>query len=226
MDVTDKTSISKAKKFIEEKEGRLHILVNNAGQVGPVSSFLSDASAPERKDAESLGTALFNNESFEAWGSHYQINSAAIFFVTTAFLGLLAKGSQDVDGYWSSVINITSISGIIKVAQDHFCYNSAKAAASHLTRLLSTELALKGIPVRVNATSPGVYSSEMTFDAVTPEDVNKIGKGIVPVPAQRAGTGQKMGGTAVYLASRAGGYVNGQEIVIDGGYVAVNPSCG
>jgi NAD(P)-dependent dehydrogenase (short-subunit alcohol dehydrogenase family) len=39
-------------------------------------------------------------------------------------------------------------------------------------------------------------------------------------------SGQEMGGTAVYLASRAGGYVNGQEIVIDGGYVAVNPSSG
>jgi len=128
--------------------------------------------------------------------------------VTTAFLGLLAKGSQDVDGYWSSVINITSISGIIKVAQNHvrhlplynggscslqfgfrqFCYNSTKAAASHLTKLLSTELALKGIPVRVNAIAPGIYASEMTMDVVTPEDVDKIGKGVLPVPAKRAGT--------------------------------------
>lgn len=97
----------------------------------------------------------------------------------------------------------------------------------------------------MNAISPGVYASEMTFDAVMPEDVDKIGKGVLPVPAKRAGTcvsfphllislfepnyfssGQEMGGTAVYLASRAGGYVNGQEIVIDGGYVAVNPSSG
>jgi hypothetical protein len=39
--------------------------------------------------------------------------------VTTAFLGLLAKGSDDIPGYWSSVINITSISGIIKLAQNH-----------------------------------------------------------------------------------------------------------
>lgn len=85
----------------------------------------------------------------------------------------------------------------------------------------------------------------MTFDTVALEDVDKIGKGVLPVPAKRAGTcvsflhllislfetshffsGQEMGGTAVYLASRAGGYVNGQEIVIDGGYVAVNPSSG
>ena len=64
---------------------------------------------------------MFNNETFEAWGDHYKVNSASIFFVTTAFLGLLAKGSEDEAGYLSSVINVTSISGVIKLAQDHVC---------------------------------------------------------------------------------------------------------
>ncbi|KAF8908960.1 short-chain dehydrogenase [Gymnopilus junonius] len=224
VDVTDKTSISNAKKFIEGKEGKLHILVNNAGQEGPKSLFFSDPSAPESKTAESLGTALFNNESLEEWADHYKINSASIFFVTTAFLGLLAKGSEDEKGYLSSVINITSISGLIKLAQDHFCYNSAKAAATHLTKMFSTELALKNIPVRVNSIAPGVYASEMTLDEIPSDLVDKIGKGINPVPSKRAGTGQEMAATAVYLASRAGGYVYGQELIIDGGYTAVNPS--
>ncbi|KAH9480521.1 Short-chain dehydrogenase/reductase VdtF [Psilocybe cubensis] len=224
MDVTDKASIEAAKKIIEEKEGKLHILVNNAGQVGPTSNFLNNTSGPQHKDAETLGTALFNNETFQGWSDLYSINAASIFFVSTAFLGLLAKGSEDVTGFWSCIINITSISGLTKVAQEHFCYNSAKAAASHLTRMLSTELSLKGIPVRVNAIAPGVYASEMTVDVVTEDLVDKIGKGVQPVPAKRAGTGQEMAGTAVYLASRAGGYVHGQEIVIDGGYLAVNPS--
>ncbi|CAA7261392.1 unnamed protein product [Cyclocybe aegerita] len=224
MDVTDKTSIAKTKELLAEKEGRIHVLVNNAGQVGPASPFLGNPQAPENKDAETLGAALFNNESLEGWADLYKINSASIFFVTTAFLGLLAKGSQDVQDFWSSVINITSISGVIRVAQDHFCYNSAKAAASHLTKMFATELAVKSIPVRVNAIAPGVYASEMTVPEVAPEQVDAIGKGLQPVPMKRAGTGQEMAGTVVYLASRAGGYVNGQEIVIDGGYVAVNPS--
>ncbi|KAG6841696.1 hypothetical protein C0991_007966 [Blastosporella zonata] len=224
MDVTDKASIAAGKKFIEEKEGKLHILVNNAGQVGPTSPFFNDLSAPQHKDAETLGTALFENESFSGWADLYTINTFAVFFVTTAFLGLLDKGSNDVAGYSSVVINITSISGVIKVAQDHFCYNSAKAAGSHLTKMLSTEFALKKVNVRVNAIAPGVYASEMTFDEIKPEQVDKIGKGVCGVPAGRAGTGQEMAGTAVYLASRAGGYMNGQELVIDGGYVAVNPS--
>ncbi|KAG6903151.1 hypothetical protein C0995_004698 [Termitomyces sp. Mi166 len=224
MDVTDKMSITACKKFIEEKEGKLHILVNNAGQVGPTSKFFNDLSASQHKDAETLGTALFENESFEGWADLYKINTFAIFFVTNAFLGLLDRGSNDVPGYSSVVINITSMSGVIKLAQDHFCYNSAKAAGSHLTKMLATEFALKNVNVRVNAIAPGVYASEMTFDEIKPEDVDKIGKGICGVPAKRAGTGQEMAGTAVYLASRAGGYANGQEIVIDGGYAAVNPS--
>jgi len=224
MDVTDKESILKVKAYIEEKEGKLHVLVNNAGQIGPVSPFLNDNEAPENKSAESLGIALFNCQSFESWSSHSSINLASIFFVTTAFLGLLAKGSDDIPEYWSSVINITSISGVIKLAQNHFCYNSIKAAASHLTKLLSTEIGLKNIPVRVNAIAPGAYESEMTLAEITPDNVDKIGQNILPLPAKRAGTGQEMAGTVIYLASRAGGYAHGQEIVIDGGYTAVNPS--
>ncbi|KAF9468620.1 hypothetical protein BDZ94DRAFT_1245857 [Collybia nuda] len=223
MDVTNKESIMEGKNLIQEKEGKLHVLVNNAGQVGPTSPFLGNPSAPELKDAESLGKALFD-EPLQGWVDIYTVNAFSVFFVTTAFLGLLDKGSEDVEGFDSVVINITSISGIVKVAQEHFGYNSAKAAAGHLTKMLATELALKGAKVRVNAIAPGVYASEMTHDIIGPGEVDKVGKGVRPVPAKRAGNGQEMAGTAVYLASRAGGYMNGQEIVIDGGYTTVNPA--
>ncbi|KAF8635797.1 hypothetical protein AX15_000004 [Amanita polypyramis BW_CC] len=187
MDVTLKESIMNAKLIIQEREGKLHILVNNAGQVGPTSPFLGDASSPQCRDAESLGQGLFDGESFESWADLYRINTFSVFFMTTAFLGLLEKGSQDEPNWSSSVVNITSISGRIKVAQEHFAYNSAKSAASHLTRLLSTEIALKGFAVRVNAIAPGVYASEMTGNRLRPEDTDKVGKGIQPIPAKRPG---------------------------------------
>ncbi|KAF7299142.1 NAD(P)-binding protein [Mycena indigotica] len=227
MDVTSQESILGAKKLIQEKEGKLHILVNNAGQVGPTSPFFNDPQAPERKDIETLGQSLFEKQTFSQWSDLYTINTFSIFFVSTAFLGLLDKGSQEGSkwpGFTSSIINITSISGVIKLAQEHFAYNSAKAAASHLTKMMATEFALKGAKVRVNAIAPGVYASEMTFDEIPPAEVDKIGKGVMPVPAQRAGTAEEMAGTVIYLASPAGCYTNGQEIVIDGGYVAVNPA--
>jgi NAD(P)-dependent dehydrogenase (short-subunit alcohol dehydrogenase family) len=53
--------------------------------------------------------------------------------------------------------------------------------------MLSTELALKKIPIRVNAIAPGVYESEMTYDNIAPEDVDRVGRGISAVPAGRAG---------------------------------------
>ncbi|KZT09305.1 short-chain dehydrogenase [Laetiporus sulphureus 93-53] len=224
MDVTDRKSISAGQEVIASKEGRLHIMVNNAGQTGPVSKFLEDPNAPEQKDPETLGRAMFNNESFEEWTGIYSINAFSIYFVTTAFLGLLAKGSADIPGYTSSVINITSISGIIKLSQNHFGYNSSKAAASHLTKMLATELALKKIPVRVCSIAPGVYESGMTYDKITEDKVDIVGKGLIPVPERRPGSAQEIAGTVIYLASPAGCYTNGQEIAVDGGYTAVNPS--
>ncbi|KAF5382632.1 hypothetical protein D9615_003012 [Tricholomella constricta] len=228
MDVTDKGSILEGRKFLEEQEGKIHILVNKFVLLlrvpGPTSPFLGDPAAQQLKDAGTLGQALFDNETFGQWADLYTINTFSVFFVTTAFLGLLDNGSRDIDGYTSVVINVTSISGLIKVAQEHFAYNSAKAAASHLTKMLATEFALKKVKVRVNAIAPGVYASEMTHDYIKPEEVDKVGKGVQPVPAARAGTGQEMAGTAIYLASLSGGYMNGQEIIIDGGYTTVNPS--
>lgn len=73
--------------------------------------------------------------------------------------------------------------------RDQFCYNSSKSAASHLTKMLSTEYALKGVQVRVNAIAPGVYESEMTALSLSGEElVNRVGNGIQPVPSKRAGT--------------------------------------
>ena len=68
-----------------------------------------------------------------------------------------------------------------------FAYNSAKAAASHLSKMLATELSLKNIPVRVCAIAPGVWESEMTHAQITPDLVDKVGKGLRPVPERRPG---------------------------------------
>lgn len=95
---------------------RPHFL--SAGIVGPVSRFFNDTSAPQHQDAETLGRAMFE-ESTDGWSDVYRSNTLPIYFVTMAFLGLLAKGSEDTQGYTSCVVNITSISGIIKVAQCH-----------------------------------------------------------------------------------------------------------
>ena len=123
-----------------------------------------------------------------------------------------------------------------------FCYNSSKAALIHITKMMATEFVLKKVPVRVNSVAPGVFESEMTYANIGPDKVNQVGKGILPVPAGRAGTcvflaaslaghfadecysGQELAGTVIYLVSPAGCYTNGQDIIVDGGYTLVNPS--
>lgn len=228
--MTSKESIQAAVTYIGQAHGKLDLLVNNAGQVGPTTGWLTDPEAPEQKE---VGNNLFNDQSFESWGEHFQTNVGSIFFVTTAFIELLkkayvpGKGDGHVEGWSPSVVNITSISGIMKLAQDHFCYNAAKAAANHLTLLLSTELALRKVPVRVNAIAPGVYGSEMTSGHTdghfTSQAANDVGKGISPLPSARGGTDREIAGTVLYLVSPSGFYTNGQIIAVDGGYVATNP---
>ena len=76
-------------------------------------------SAPEHKDPGTLGKALFDNESFEGWAGVYAVNTFSIFFTSTAFLGLLSKGSEDSKTWTSSIVNITSVSAKIGLAQNH-----------------------------------------------------------------------------------------------------------
>ncbi|CAE6510466.1 unnamed protein product [Rhizoctonia solani] len=198
-----------------------------AGRSGPKSPFFVDESAPENKDPHTLGSSMFDAEEFEDWSNLYTTNASSIFFVTTAFLGLLHKASEERGAWSAGIINTSSISGQMKRSQNHFAYNSAKAAVIHLTKMFSTELAIKGIPVRVNSISPGMFPSEMTGHQgkhLSAEKVDSIGKGITGVPMKRGGTETDMAGVALFLASPASYYITGQIVTVDGGYIATNPA--
>ncbi|KAL1692670.1 hypothetical protein GGG16DRAFT_111984 [Schizophyllum commune] len=224
LDVTDKSSILAAKDTIASTDGFLDVLVNNAGQTGPMSFWMADESAPQNRNAEAFGAGLFA-EDHGGWASVFAVNAESTFFVTTAFLGLLAEGSARHGAYTASVINITSMCASSKIAQAHFAYNATKAAATHITRMLATELARRKIPVRINALAPGVFESEMTHFALE-KGLKNISQllGMHAVPAGRIGSEVEMAGTALWMASAAGGYLDGQEILIDGGHATLNPS--
>ncbi|KAJ1307173.1 hypothetical protein OPQ81_001290 [Rhizoctonia solani] len=227
MDVADKDTIRKAVKQVEQEEGKLDVLVNNAGITGPTSPFFNQEGSPENKSPAALGTALFENEKVEDWQGLYGNNVAPIFFVTTAFLGLLAKASEE-RGPWSAcVINISSVSGQIRISQAKFAYNSSKAAIIQLTKMFATEFALKNIQVRVNSIAPGTYPSEMTGfqgeQEVGKKDVNEAAQGLHETPAGRSGKDVDMAALALLLASEGGYYIHGQIITTDGGLGAVHP---
>ncbi|PCH37316.1 short-chain dehydrogenase [Wolfiporia cocos MD-104 SS10] len=210
MDVADKTSIAAGEGAIAAADGI-------AGISGPLTPFLNEPRAPELASPAALGRALFAGGSFDDWAGVFGVNTSAVYFVTSAFLGLLAAGSADVPDYTACVVNVTSLSGSSKLAQGQFAYNATKAAATHLTKMSATELALKKVPVRVNAVAPGVYESEMTYPVITPDMLDKVGKSIVSIPTRRPGRPEEVAGAVTYLVSPAGCYTNGQEIVVDGG---------
>ncbi|KAL1738257.1 hypothetical protein HDZ31DRAFT_86211 [Schizophyllum fasciatum] len=198
LDVTDKSSILHAKDTIAATDGHLDILVNNAGQPGPCSFWMCD--------------------------DLFAVNAYPAFFVTSAFIGLLAKGATEHGAYSASVINVTSMCATVKIALSHFAYSAAKAAASHLTRMFATELARRKIPIRVNAIAPGIWETEMTRDLLADMGLDRLAQGLQPIPHGRPGAANEMAGTAVWMASATGGYLNGQEVVVDGGYTVVNPA--
>lgn len=85
----------------------------------------------------------------------------SVHFTTFAFLPLLAA-AKEVGGAAEpgNVINIASISGITHTSQGgQFSYNSSKAATAHLTRMMATEFARRGLDIRVNAIAPGYFPS-------------------------------------------------------------------
>lgn len=149
-DVSKKEDIKQLYNTISSKEKCLCILVNNAGIAMNTQQW-------EAKSADEMKTNLFDdeNETFEMWTDTYRTNVAQIFFMTSAFLPLLQKSTEMHKGWSGTVINITSISGIVKTSQHHYAYNASKGAAIHLTGMLANDIAQNGLKIRVNSIAPG-----------------------------------------------------------------------
>lgn len=213
-DVTQKSDIARLVKEIEAREKCLCILINNAGIAG-------NTQQTEAKTAEEMKKNLFDDESstFDDWCNTYRTNVPQLFFMTMAFLPLLQNASETHHGYSGTVINISSISGIVQASQHHFGYNASKAAAIHLTKMLSSEIAENGLKIRVNSIAPGVFPSEMTTGGKSGDDQKSyIEKDkYAKVPAKRPGKDQDMAGAVLFTAANQ--YLNGQTVAVDGGYI-------
>ncbi|MBR1167732.1 SDR family oxidoreductase [Bradyrhizobium liaoningense] len=173
-------------------EPRLDILVNNAG---------------------AAWGAEFDEFPESGWDKVMNLNVKAPFFLTKALAGpLRAAASAERP---AKVINIASIDGIFVNPMETYSYAASKAGLIHLTR----RMAVKLIPdhVVVTAIAPGPFKSDMNRAARDHGD-----EVATRVPAGRIGTDEDMAGAAIYLASRAGDYVVGNTIAVDGGIVYAN----
>lgn len=212
-DISNKDSIKELYSAFSKQEKHLDILVNNAG----ISTGSTNTDAGS---AEALKKELFENESatFQDWDNIFRTNVSQIFFMTAAFLPLLDAASQQTPGWSSAVLNITSISGMVKTSQHHPNYNASKAAAIHLNRMLANEIQENGLKIRVNSLAPGVFPSEMTTSESGANQKSAIPKDKFEgkVPAQRPGNDRDMANAVLFAVSNQ--YFNGQNFAVDGGY--------
>jgi len=187
---------------IQKKEKKLHVLVNNAGATW----------------GESI--AEFPDQAF---AKVMLLNVHRVFTLTQKLMPLLEaavvrqQGSETAFEDPARVINIGSVDGIKVPAQETYPYSASKAGVHHMTRHFAGHHGSKGITF--NAIAPGPFQSKMMKATL-----EKFGDAIVGrVPLGRIGSPEDAAGTCIFLSSRAGAYVNGALITLDGGSINSPP---
>jgi NAD(P)-dependent dehydrogenase (short-subunit alcohol dehydrogenase family) len=174
---------------IAKREDKLDILINNAGAAW---------GAPFEEFPEA------------GWDKVMDVNVKGPFFLTQALFPLLkAAGTPDRP---AKVVNVGSIDGMRLNPWDTWSYHASKSSILYLTKRMAATLVKDNIIV--TAIAPGAFESEMNRAARDHGD--EVAKGI---PARRIGTPEDMAAAAIYLCSRAGDYVIGETLTVDGGLV-------
>ena len=151
--------------------------------------------------------APFDEFPESGWDKVVDLNLKAPFFLTQALHAHLCKAAKS---HVAKVINIASIDGVSVNPLETYSYAASKAGLIHMTRRMALRLAKDNIAV--TAIAPGAFASEMNKEARDHAEMVSS-----HIPAGRIGTVEDMAGAAIYLASRAGDYVVGSTLVVDGG---------
>lgn len=188
-DLSSVAGIKALAKTYGEREQSLDILVNNAG--------ISDGGRGIEEITE------------ETWDAVTDLNIKTIFFMIQEFLPFLRVGASPATP--RNVINIASIDGCGKINSFYnYAYGVSKAGVIQLGRHLGDRLAWEGI--QINTISPGDFPTDLNTTARDHTDeMKKV------IPAKRIGEKENIAGAAIFLASRAGNFNVGSNIVVDGG---------
>ena len=194
-DISGLDGIKELAATLEQRETSIDVLVNNAGTGwgAPLEEF------PEK-----------------GWDKVMNINVKAPFFLTQALLSFLTRDKSP--DRTASVINIGSIAGIIGDGFSNYSYGPSKAAIHQITRNLAKDLADSHI--RVNAIAPGRFFSKLTEYASKNKELFEAECAVIPL--HRWGEAEDIAGVAIMLCSRAGAFITGQIIPVDGGTTLVS----
>lgn len=173
---------------VRSRHGGIDILINNAGATW----------------GEPLATYPAS-----AWDKVIDLNLKSPFFLVQAFLSDLESSSSP--DHPSAVINIGSIDGLSVPGMPTYAYSASKAGLHHLTRVLAAEIGSRGITC--NTIAPGPFRSKMMEKTLSDHEDTFLAKS----PMGRIGEPDDVAGAVIYLASRAGSYVTGALLTLDGG---------
>jgi NAD(P)-dependent dehydrogenase (short-subunit alcohol dehydrogenase family) len=178
---------------IKQREDQLHILVNNSGVAwgAPMEKF-----------------------PWKAWDTVLGLNLTAPFVLTRELIPLLTNAGTPEDP--ARVINIGSMLGTVTASWTAYSYGASKAGLHHITRVFANEFS--GRNITANAIAPGPFATEMTSHVAE----NDAAKQTVAkeLPLRRWGTAEDAAGLVLFLCSRAGSYVSGAIVPLDGGATA------
>jgi NAD(P)-dependent dehydrogenase (short-subunit alcohol dehydrogenase family) len=190
LDVTKEEDWQEVVSTTVARLGKLDILVNNAGISGTYTSDLM---------------------STEAWDRIMAINARGVFLGMKYAIPAMQKAGG------GSIVNISSISGVVGQDYTHMAYNASKGAVRIMTKSAAVQYARDGI--RVNSVHPGVMPAMRTSrGSAMPETRQRM---LAQVPMGREGRREEVGYAVLFLASDEASYITGTELVVDGGFLAL-----
>ena len=190
-DVTNVEEVNNAAHTVEERFGKVDVLVNCAGS------------------AKNAGVLDMTDEE---WDFTIKTDMDSVFYVTRAFGNIMKKN------HYGRIINIASMYGLVgNMAMGTIAYHTSKGGVVNFTRAAASELAKEGITV--NAICPGYFDTELTHDTLITDEFTAYMKGTVPIG--RYGKEGELNSAAIFLGAEESSYVTGVILPVDGGYTCV-----
>ncbi|WP_066552281.1 SDR family NAD(P)-dependent oxidoreductase [Croceicoccus bisphenolivorans] len=205
LDVTDEQSWIDAIAKIDEADGRLDVLVNNAGIDG---------------------TGRIQDMTLDLWRKVQAVNSDGAFLGVKHGFALMEKSGKDRKG-GSSIVNVSSIMGFVAFPESA-AYCASKGAIRNFTKACAVEFAAYGVPIRANSVHPGFVQTPLLdegFQRMVSRGVAEKAQDLKDqvassTPVNRLADPDEIATAIAFLATEDASYMTGSEVVVDGGYLA------